>query len=163
MSIDTELQRALQQLIKRDTPTLSVQVVSVNTDNGTCRVLEDGLEFEVRLSSVISPTRERCYLFPKVGSEVLIAPIEEDVHRYHVIGYSEIEAVQCVIDGVEFIMDKDGFILKKNEINFKQLLNDFLTEMKNAVIQTPSGVGNFAPNVKAKLQELNDKVNQLFK
>lgn len=163
MSIDRELQQALKNLGKRATPTLSVEVISVSKEKGTCRVFEDGLEFEVRLASVINEDKNRFYLFPKIGSSVLIAPIEEDINRYHVVGYSEIESFSFCTEQTEFQIDKDGFLLKRNEINFKTLLNELLTQLKNAIIQTPSGVGNFAPNNKRKFEEINNKINQLFK
>lgn len=163
MSIDRELQQALKNLGKRATPTLSVEVVSVNKEKGTCRVFEDGLTFEVRLASVINENKNRFYLFPKVGSSVLIAPIEEDINRYHVVGYSEIESFSFCTERTEFQIDQNGFLLKRNETDFKTLLNELLTELKNAIIQTPSGVGNFAPNNVTKFEQINDKINQLFK
>lgn len=163
MSIDRALQQALKNLGKRATPTLSVEVVSVNKEKGTCRVFEDGLEFEVRLASVINEDKNRFYLFPKVGSSVLIAPIEEDINRCHVVGYSEIESFSFCTEQTEFQIDQNGFLLKRNETNFKTLLNELLTELKNAIIQTPSGVGNFAPNNKRKFEQINEKINQLFK
>lgn len=163
MSIDRELRQGLQFLGKRSVPTTAVEVVSVDKIKGTCRVQDEGLEFEVRLASVINEDKNRFYLFPKVGSSVLIAPIEEDINRCHVVGYAEIESLDFCVEQTEFQIDKDGFLLKRDETTFKSVLNELLTELKNAIIQTPSGVGNFAPNNVAKFEQINEKVNQLFK
>ena len=162
MSIDRELAEGIRQIGKRKTPTVAVEVVSVDKTQGTCVVKDDGLEYIVRLASVINENTERFYLFPKLGSSVLIASIGEDENRYYVVAYSEIESVSLRIEDTQFTIDKAGIHLQRGEVDFKSLLNDLLSELKMAVIQTPAGTGNFAPNNVAKFEEINNKINQLL-
>lgn len=162
MSIDRALAEGLRLIGKRKTPTIAVEVVSVDKTQGTCVVKDDGLEYIVRLASVINENTERFYLFPKVGSSVLIASIGEDENRYYVVAYSEIESVSLRIEDTQLTIDKAGVHLQRGEVDFKSLLNELLNELKTAIIQTPAGVGNFSPNNVAKFEEINNKINQLL-
>lgn len=162
MSIDRELAEGLRQIGKRKTPTIAVEVLSVDKVLGMCVVKDDGLEYIVRLASVINDNAERFYLFPKVGSSVLIASIGEDENRYYVVAYSEIESVSLRIEDTQLTIDKAGIHLQRGEVDFKSLLNELLNELKAAIIQTPSGPGNFAPNNVAKFDEINNKMNELL-
>ena len=162
MSIDRELAEGIRSLGKRRTPTIAVEVLSVDKAQGTCVVKEDELQYTVRLASVINDNAERFYLFPKVGSSVLIASIGEDDNRYYVVAYSEIESVSLRIEGTQLVIDKKGVHLQRGEVDFKSLLNELLNELKTAVVQTPAGPGNFAPNNVAKFEEINNKINQLL-
>ena len=162
MSIDRALAEGLRAIGKRKTPTLAVEVLSVDKKQGTCVVKDEELEYTVRLASVINENAERFYLFPKIGSSVLISSIGEDENRYHVVGYSEIESVSLQIDELQLKVDKAGFHLQRGEVDFKSLLNELLNELKTAIIQTPAGVGNFAPNNVAKFEEINNKINELL-
>ena len=162
MSIDRELAEGLRQIGKRKTPTIAVEVVSVDKTQGTCVVKDDELQYTVRLASVINDNAERFYLFPKVGSSVLIASIGEDENRYYVVAYSEIESVSLRIEDTQLTIDKAGVHLQRGEVDFKSLLNELLNELKTAVIQTPAGVGNFAPNNVTKFDEINNKINELL-
>ena len=105
MSIDRELAEGIRSLGKRRTPTIAVEVLSVDKAQGTCVVKEDELQYTVRLASVINDNAERFYLFPKVGSSVLIASIGEDDNRYYVVAYSEIESVSLRIEGTQLVID----------------------------------------------------------
>lgn len=162
MSIDRELAEGIRQIGKRKTPTIAVEVVSVDKTQGTCVVKGDELQYTVRLASVINDNTERFYLFPKVGSSVLIASIGEDENRYYVVAYSEIESVSLRIEDTQLTIDKAGVHLQRGEVDFKILLNELLNELKTAIIQTPAGVGKFAPNNVTKFDEINNKINQLL-
>lgn len=139
MSIDRELRQGLQFLGKRSVSTTAVEVVSVDKIKGTCRVQDDGLEFEVRLASVINEDKNRFYLFPKVGSSVLIAPIEEDINQCHVVGYAEIESLYLGIEQTEFLVNNEGFLLKKEEETLAKLMSDLLQEIQKMKFTTNTG------------------------
>ena len=162
MSIDRELAEGLRQIGKRKTPTIAVEVISVDKAQGTCVVKDDELQYTVRLASVINDNAERFYLFPKVGSSVLIASFGEDENRYYVVAYSEIESMSLRIEETQLTIDRAGIRLQRGEVDFKSLLNELLNELKTAVIQTPAGVGNFAPNNVAKFEEIKNNINKLL-
>lgn len=129
--MDKEIQDAFRQLKKRDVDTFIAKVVSVDKLKGTCKVNADGLDyFGVQLSAVVDDNQNNFYLFPKVGSWVLVSPINEDIARLYVESYSEIESLELVVKTVKFQIDKDGFLLKKENETLKKLMVDLISEIK---------------------------------
>lgn len=127
-----ELTEAFRRLKKRDVDTFPAVVVSVDKTQGTCTAKADGLEFtNVQLSAVIDDNANNFFLFPKVGSSVLVSPINEDLHRLYVEAYSEIESLSLVIEGVSFKVDATGFLLKKENETLKALMVDLIGAVKN--------------------------------
>lgn len=127
-----ELQDAFRKLKQRDVDTFPGVVLDVNKANGTCTISDDALEYTgVQLSSVIDGNNKKFFLFPKVGSSVLVSPINEDLHRLYVEAYSEIESLSIVIENVTFQMDEAGFLLKKQNETLKALMVDFIQAIKN--------------------------------
>ena len=93
------------------------------------------------------------YIKPKVGSLILVGMVENNEGQPFLLTAQEVEAYE---------LKADNFTIHNETIDFKTLLNDLLTELKNAIIQTPSGPGNFAPNNVVKFEEINNKINQLW-
>ena len=79
-----------------------------------------------------------------------------------VVGTSELEKVECILGGFTLKIEDGKLQLKNEQADFKTLLNDLLTELKSAIIQTPAGPGDFAPQNVAKFDEINNKINQLW-
>ena len=100
------------------------------------------------------------YLQPKVGSLVCVAFINKETAI--VVGTSELEKVECILEGFTLKIEDGKLQLKNEQADFKTLLIELLIELKNAIIQTPSGPGNFAPQNIAKFEEINNKINQLW-
>lgn len=93
------------------------------------------------------------YIKPKVGSLILVGMVENNESQPFLLNAQEVEAYE---------LKADTFKLHNKHADFKTLLNDLLTELKNAIIQTPAGPGNFAPNNVAKFEEVNNKINALW-
>lgn len=135
-----QLTEAMRQFKKRDIDTFPGEVVSVDKDKGTCVVLADGLEYQnVQLSSIIDGSAEKFYLFPKVGSSVLMSPINEDVHRMYVESYSQLESLDLTIGGMRFQADVDGFLFKKEDETLRALMQDLITAIKAMKFTTNNG------------------------
>jgi len=138
--MDKELQDAFRKLTKRDVDTFPVTVLEVDKDKGTCRVSDDEIEYtDVQLSAVIDDSLNKFHIFPKVGSSVLVSPINEDIHRLYVEACSEIESIALKIEGVQFQIDKDGFLLKKENETLKKLVSDLITACRHMVFTTNVG------------------------
>ena len=101
------------------------------------------------------------YLQPKVGSLVCVAFINKETAI--VVGTSELEKVECTSEGFSLKIENGKIQIKNEQTDFKSLLNDPLTELKSAIIQTPAGPGNFASQNVAKFDEINQKINQLWR
>ena len=140
MSASKELQEALKALGKRGVSTFPAQVVSVNKNEGTCTVDNGNLEFtDVALSATVEDNAKRFFLFPKVGSFVLVSPIEENVHRLYIEFFSEIEDFNMQIDTTQMQIDKNGFLLKKENETLKKLMVDLLQEIQKMKFTTNTG------------------------
>ena len=100
------------------------------------------------------------YLQPKIGSLVCVAFINKETAI--VVGTSELEKVECILEGFTLKIEDGKLQLKNEQADFKTLLIELLIELKSAIIQTPSGPGNFAPQNIAKFEEINNKINQLW-
>ena len=93
------------------------------------------------------------YIKPKVGSLILVGMVENNESQPFLLNAQEVDAYE---------LKANNFKLHNETVDFKTLLNDFFMELKNAVVQTPAGPGNFAPNNTAKFEEINNKINALW-
>ena len=137
------------------------KVTSVDEENQTADVEPlDGSSPIYDVYLVVDMEQGGFYLQPKVGSLVCVAFINKETAI--VVGTSELEKVTCTLKGFSLKIENGKIQIKNEQADFKTLLNDLLTELKNAIIQTPSGPGNFAPQNVAKFEEINNKINQLW-
>ncbi|WP_264520395.1 hypothetical protein [Flavobacterium sp. N1994] len=162
-----ELEDAFRKLKERGVHTFAVTVVSVNKEDGTCVVSDDDIEFpDVRLSAVIDGNNKKSYLFPKVGSDVLVSPIMEDLHKLYVEYYSELESLDYHFGEVQFKIDRDGFLLKKQNETLKKLVSDLLIGIKSMsfLVTTTGGNGNTTTlNNVATFNGIENRFNQFLK
>lgn len=165
--MDQELIEAFRMLKKRDVDTFPAVVVSVDKNKGTCTISVDKLEIpNVQLSSIIDGKNKRLYLFPALESSVLVSPISEDINRLYVEAYSEIESLDLNIDKVRFQVDKDGFLLKKENETLKALMADLIGAIKamSFTVTTPSGPGaTNALNNTEQFTAIQNRFNQFLK
>lgn len=137
------------------------KVTSVDEENQTADVEPlDGSSPIYDVYLVVNMEQGSFYLQPKVGSLVCVAFINKETAI--VVGTSELEKVTCTLEGFSLKIENGKIQIKNEQADFKTLLNDLLKELKNTIIQTPSGPGNFAPQNVAKFEEINNKINQLW-
>ncbi|MDY3534302.1 hypothetical protein PG614_10415 [Riemerella anatipestifer] len=135
-----ELQDAFRELAKRDVDTFPVQVISVDKTAGTCTVSDGEIEFtDVRLSATIDNETKRFYLYPKVGSFVLVSPIEEDINRLYVEFFSEVEEFDFKTENSQIKINDEGFLLRKENETLKALMVDLIQEIKKMKFTTNAG------------------------
>lgn len=129
MSKDKEIQDAFKQLGSREVDTFVATVIAVQKDKGTCTVADADLEYtDVQLSAVLESSKQCLYVFPKVGSKVLVSPISEDLHRLYVEVVSEVESISGTIGTSEFVIDKNGYNINREGENLQTVLDDFIAE-----------------------------------
>lgn len=162
-----DLIEAFRQFKKRDVDTFPALVISVDKEEGTCTVQADDLEYtNVQLSAIIEGSDQKFYLFPAVESFVLVSPINEDIHRLYVEAYSEIESLDLNIDKVRFQVDKNGFLMQKENETLKKLMSDLIGAIKamGFVVSTPSGPGATTTlNNTAQFEAVENRFNQFLK
>lgn len=134
------LAEKLKRITKQDTDTNIMTVVSVNRNNGTCVCNDGEIEHtDVRLSAIIDSKKQKLYIVPKVGTTVLVTPIEADYNLQFVSMVSEVEALYLCVDQVVFDVDKDGFLLKKENETLRKLMLDLLAAIKAMKFTTNMG------------------------
>ncbi|MRX70264.1 hypothetical protein SAMN06265349_101734 [Flavobacterium resistens] len=161
-----ELQDALRKLKKRDVDTFPVTVISVNKTQGTCIVSDDEIEYtDVQLCSIIDGKENKFFLFPVVGSSVLVSPINEDLKRLYIETYSDIESLDLNIKAVQFKVSEKGFLLKKENETLKSLIAELITAVENMsfVVTTSAGAGNTTTLINAsQFSAVKEKFNQFL-
>lgn len=131
----------------------------------TCKVERENLPplEDVRMNAIEGSFEDLFLIIPKIGSQVLCATIENNNEETTIIKYTEIDQVIITIKGARFEMSAGQFQIKNENADLKKINNELLDALKNAVIQTPNGIGHFAPNTKIKFNQIQEKNNELFK
>lgn len=127
-------------------------------EGDTCTV--DDYE-DVRLNSIEADLESQFTIYPKIGSKVAIGRLEGEDDAT-VIKYSEVDSVLIKIGEMAFEMKDGKFTIKSGQVNLKSVLNAAFEQLQSAVINTPSGPGNFSPADVQVFQECNEKINQLM-
>lgn len=165
MSVEKELQDAFANLAGRKLSTFPAEVLEVDKAKGICKVKAKGLDYtKVRLASVIDENENKVFLFPKVGSWVLVSPILEDIHNLQIEAYSEIEEYYLNIEKTKFRITKDGYLISRDGETLKEVLNDFqdkFGELCDEVCKIVVSIGT-TPNVPA-IQQIKLEVIQNLK
>ena len=109
-----ELQKAIGELKKRGVSTFPATVVSVDKANGTCTVNDGELEYtDVQLSAIIDGSKKQMFIYPVIGSSVLVSPIEEKLEWLYVEVYSEVESMSWQVKAGLFLkITADGIIIE---------------------------------------------------
>ena len=135
-----DLHNAFAALKGRGVSTFAAEVIEVDKENGTCTVKDDDIEYyNVQLSSIIDGSKKQMFIYPVIGSSVLVSPIEEKLEWLYVEVYSEVEQVDWNIESVKFNFDKNGFLLKKQNETLAKLMSDLLKEIQKMKFTTNTG------------------------
>lgn len=137
--MNKDLQDAFKNLTQPKGVSFPAKVVSVDKVKGICVVNDGELDYtDVQLSATIEDDK-RFLILPKVGSFVIVAPINADIHRLMVIMVSEITEVIARTETAEFSFNDNGFLLKKQNETLKSLMSDLLIAIKNMRFTTNVG------------------------
>ncbi len=128
-----DLKDALINLSKRSVDTFVANVVFIDKVKGVCTVEDGKLNYSgVKLSAVVNGEGNKFYLFPKVGSVILVSPIHEDIKNLYVEAFSEIEEVNISVGDQNFKMTGAGFVIN-NGLNGGLVKVDALLSKINAL------------------------------
>ena len=142
--LSEKIKKAIPQVLQWAT------VTSVNWQEKTC----EATDLDTKLPFLnIALGIGGMYIKPRVGSLILIGMVENNESQPFLLNAQEVDIYE---------LKADKFTLQNEMVDFKTLLNDLFMELKNAVVQTPAGPGNFAPNNTAKFEEINNKINALW-
>lgn len=150
-----QVKNALEKIIKDLLPipaALQAQVLSVESDNATCKVklINSELELEsVRLRAVNDQKNTGLVVYPTEGSKVLIGFVNANISEAYILKESAVDLIQIItkemkVQADQFTFNSDDFggLIKINELK-KQIdknsaiLDVFLSTMRDSVITEP--------------------------
>jgi hypothetical protein len=130
-------------------------VLSLNSDTVHIQ-FSDGSEIEdCRLKSVVKDSNH-FFLLPAIGSTVLAGKIENS-DEYVVIAVDEITDIIGLVGNVTLSVNKDGFLIKKDNATLKDALKLLIDAVQAIVVLQGTN-----PN-QVKLQQAQDMVNNLLR
>jgi len=149
MTIEEALYQFFFKFLNKERIYSKTGVVSdVNTTTKLCNVLpNDGVPmiYNVRLQAVKDASDNGVLIIPKDGTECIIT----FVNRSTAFLAQSKEVEKIIIAG--------------NSESLKDILNDLVNDaLKNAIIQTPCGPGQFDAATLLKFTTINTSVNNLF-
>jgi len=142
----------------------SVGTVS-EIDDMTCTVEREGLPplLDVRLNAIAGNFENLFLIIPEIGSQVLCLVVEGENAETSIVKYTEIEKIIITIAGARFEMSAGKFEFKNEESDLKEILTKSFDLLKNAIVTTPSGPGQFSDPDKLKIEKLKEETKNLFK
>lgn len=112
------------------------EVISVDVDNQTADV--QPLDGSAEITDVyLQVAGNGVFMEPKVGSLVCVVFVTKELAV--VVNHSEIKQFQIKVESVEFQMDQNGFLLKKQNETLAKLMEDLLREIQRMKFLTTSG------------------------
>jgi len=102
------------------------------------------------------------YVKPKQGSKVLLAVIDGHNMQTILLHADEPEEIIIRVGELEMETKQNKWRLENGSQNLKQVLNNLIDRLKQAIIQTPAGPGNFSPADVTALEQIKQNLNQLL-
>ena len=116
----------------------------------------------VRLHSILESPTDYVKVEPKVGSDVLVAIIENHPTEGFLLSTSEISKTSVKIGTTAIEVSKDGIKAERNGQNLKSVITDFMDSVKTGMCATAVGPAPLDPPTQAKIQLAISKVSQIL-
>ncbi len=135
------------------------KVISVDTDNMTVdlRPLDGSSDI---LDAFFQVDKKGIKVEPKVDSLVTCVFINKETAV--IVNHSELKQFQIKIENVEFQLDKNGFLIKKEKETLKKIIQDFLKAIKAMKFSTNQGPTINLLNI-ADFRAIEKRINNFFK
>jgi hypothetical protein len=165
-----ELIRKISRGESDEIRSLVCRVISVDKANYQCDLqpVDGSADLKsVRLSAtealnatmVIIPTRGSYVIATMLNNNDAFVSLTDEADDIEILNHGRL-----IIHNEDDIDIHAGgkMTVKNDQASVKEILNDLISELKLAIIQTPAGAGNFSPATTAKLDVIDNKINQLF-
>lgn len=152
MDVYGKIAQAVKQIAgQKGVLTFPAKVKSVS--NTTCTIEIAGMDVsDVRLRAVENSDTNLLLITPKQNSDVIVTDLSGGAYTdLLVIGYSQIESIQCKIDSISFKIDAGGIILNDGTIgavkldalvSWMQKVSSDLNTLTGLLLTTPvTGIG----------------------
>lgn len=159
--------KAVNKLQEKNKPVVGYASLGTVTEitGNTCTVEREGLPplYDVRLNAIDQSFDNMFLIIPAIGSQVLCLVVENEAAETAIVKYTDIEKVIITIGGARFEMSSGKFDFKNQQSDLKEILTKTFDQLKNAIITTPSGPGQFSDPVKLEFENLKNNTKNLFK
>ena len=110
---------------------LLAKVISVDKENNTCDVkpVNGAAEILDVLLRADDGAKDGQIIYPKIGSLVMVAPVDNDRAVYFVALFSEVDEVCCIIDNTRLIVGQNGVTVARDKDGLKEALTDLTNEI----------------------------------
>ena len=141
----------------RNVRTVGVGVAKDITEQH-CTIVQDGAPdiYEARLHAIADELQSSVTVYPKDGSYVLYALIEDSQTEAVVISCSEIEKTVVKIGTTTHEISPDGHSIKRGTDSVKDLMGALIGEIQKIIV-----INGTSPNV-AALELLKQRFNNIF-
>lgn len=163
-----ELMRELDEFVKNRMPkgVMPVKVTAVNEADGTCdgEDVEGNEIFDIRMRASIDGEENGIMMIPAVDSWVLVGNLDNSPNAWAAIMYSELQKYSVRISPMEWRMDDEGLLLKKNADTLAAVMADLIDQIKLLTVTcaTPGAPSTVPLNV-AAFEAIKNRINQLLK
>lgn len=135
------------------------EVISVDAENKTADLQPLDGSSEIQ-DAYLQVAENGVFIEPKVGSLVCVVFVTKEIAV--VVNHSELKQFQIKIEGVEFRISNEGFLLKKESETLAKLMGDLLQEIQKMKFTTNTGSTIKLVN-QPKFKEIENRFKELLK
>lgn len=165
MDKPTKIKRALLEALGVN-PNLAITAEVVSVENNTCTVklVSDLVLTDVRLCATVNENQDSFVIMPKIGSEVVLMSQTGTLAGLMVIKVDTVESIIYKNAGFEFKVDgaTKKVTLKNQSENLGQLVGELIDTISNSVIDTPNGPGAINAVTKTALNQIKTRFNSIL-
>ena len=135
------------------------EIISVDAENKTADLQPLDGSSEIQ-DAYLQVAENGVFIEPKVGSLVACVFVTKEIAV--VVNHSELKQFQIKIEGVEFRISNEGFLLKKESETLAKLMTDLLQEIQKMKFTTNTGSTIKLVN-QLEFKAIEKRFNQLLK
>ena len=154
---------SLNKIIDSRIPIVVDRAIVLSVSGIDCKVKSETtgkVYFKCSFNAIIDNDSQQLKIEPEVGSVVIISIFKKTAS---IIQFSKVKSFNFKYKEMVFNVDENGFAIENKGENLGDLISKFITEIKTAVIVTPSGPGSFSPTAVTKLEGLDLKFKKILK
>lgn len=161
-----EIKKLIREIVGA-VPNLPIQAIVTKVNEFTCSVKIGELEVDdVLLKTSVQNNENFMVQRPKVGSPITLLSVDGTLSSLQVVKINEVEEFEYHHNGLTVKLDGENkkIVVKNNESNLYDLMNDLATIVKQLKVYTATGPSGFPlPDTIARVNQFETDFKQLLK
>lgn len=147
--LDQLFNQAVKNKISRNQIISITSGIATEITQTTCTVQREGLPdlLDVRLDAIDDALESQFTIYPVEGSNVIVGILNNLTTEAVVLKCSEVQNIKIKCQGADL----------------GNTLSDFITEINNAIVNTPAGTGTISPATVQKLNVIDKQFKKIFR